>query len=387
MTDLSDQTSTDPAAGLLPAGLRDVLPPRADVESATTERLMASFAAWGYRRVKPPLVEYEDTLLAGPGHALAGQTFRFMDTASQRMLGVRPDITLQVARIAGTRLAHEPRPLRLSYAGQVLRTRGGQLRPERQFAQAGFELIGSAAAAADLEVALLATEAVSALGIKALSLDVTNPLLVPALCEGLGLAAATARAARLALDHKDAAALREAVGRGREADVLAALLDVGPSRTVLARLGTLDLPPRAAAMVAELRGLCEGVAASFPDLLVTLDLGEFRGFEYHTGISFSLFARGVRGELGRGGRYLGSAGEPSTGCTVYLDSIMRALPAGEPERLLFLPFGTPRKVAGKLQAEGWKVVQGLEPVADAAAEARRLGASHVLRDGAAHAVS
>jgi ATP phosphoribosyltransferase regulatory subunit len=386
MNEMSEQAA-DPSAGLLPAGLRDVLPPRAEVEVSTTERLMASFAAWGYQRVKPPLVEFEDTLLAGPGLALAGQTFRFMDTASQRMLGVRPDITLQVARIAATRLSHEPRPLRLSYSGQVLRTRGGQLRPERQFAQAGFELIGSAAPAADLEVALLATEAVVGLGVKALSLDVTNPLLVPAICEELGLEASAARAARLALDHKDAAALQEAVGRGREANLLAALLDVGPSRSVLSRLSRLDLPPRATAMVAELRGLCEGVAASLPDLLVTLDLGEFRGFEYHSGISFSLFARGVRGELGRGGRYLGSSGEASTGCTLYLDSLMRALPSGQPQRLMFLPFGTPRPEARRFQDDGWRLLQGLEPVADAAAEARRLGASHLLRDGAPHPLS
>jgi ATP phosphoribosyltransferase regulatory subunit len=378
MNDQSDSTN-DAASGLLPAGLRDVLPPRAELEAQTTERLMAAFAASGYRRVKPPLVEYEETLLSGLGQALAGDTFRFMDTSSQRMLGIRPDITLQIARIAATRLRHEPRPLRLSYAGQVLRTRGGQLRPERQFAQAGFELIGSDAPAGDLEVALLATEAVLALGVGNLSLDVTNPLLVPALCDGLGFDPARTRAARLALDHKDAAALVDAAGPGYAGDVLKALLEVGPSRQVLARLGRFDLPPRAAALVAELRALCDGVTGALPDLLVTLDLGEFRGFEYHSGISFSLFARGVRGELGRGGRYVAGSGEPSTGCTLYLDSLMRALPAPEVAQEVLAPFGAPRDLLKRLRAEGWSVVQSLSPVADLAAEAKRLKIAHVLR--------
>src|SRR5690606_22782545 len=138
---------------LLPAGLRDILPPDAAFEAAAVGRVMACFAAHGYEQVKPPLIEFEDGLLAGPGAALAAETFRLMDPVSQRMMGVRADMTLQVARIAASRLRNLPRPLRLSYAGQVLRVAGSQLRPERQFGQAGVELIGAASAAADAEVA------------------------------------------------------------------------------------------------------------------------------------------------------------------------------------------------------------------------------------------
>src|SRR5690606_35936945 len=105
-------------------------------------------------RVKPPLIEFEDGLLSGPGAAVAADTFRLMDPVSQRMMAIRADMTLQVARIAATRLRNQPRPLRLSYAGQVLRVAGTQLRPERQFGQAGVELIGAACPAADAEVAL-----------------------------------------------------------------------------------------------------------------------------------------------------------------------------------------------------------------------------------------
>ena len=118
--------------GLLPAGLADLLPPDAAREARAIDVAIERFAAFGYERVNPPLVEFEESLLGGPGAALASQTFRLMDPVSQRMMGVRSDMTVQVARIAVTRLKHEPRPLRLSYGGAVIRVRGGQLKPERQ---------------------------------------------------------------------------------------------------------------------------------------------------------------------------------------------------------------------------------------------------------------
>ncbi|HKF59930.1 MAG TPA: ATP phosphoribosyltransferase regulatory subunit, partial [Dongiaceae bacterium] len=120
-------------SSLLPAGLQDVLPPEAAHEAAVVERLMGVFASNAYERVKPPLVEFEESLLSGPGAAMSTWSFRLMDPVSQRMMALRADMTLQVARIAATRLARQARPLRLSYAGQVLRVRGSDLRPERQF--------------------------------------------------------------------------------------------------------------------------------------------------------------------------------------------------------------------------------------------------------------
>src|ERR1700761_2481149 len=140
---------------LLPHGLRDILPPDARIEADTVERLMAILGQYGYDRVKPPLVEFESSLLDGPGAAMTHETFRLMDPISHRMIAVRADMTLQIARIATTRLVKSPRPLRLSYAGQVLRVRGSQLRPERQVGQVGAELIGSDAPEADAEGAAL----------------------------------------------------------------------------------------------------------------------------------------------------------------------------------------------------------------------------------------
>src|SRR5947209_1290396 len=121
-----------PHQALLPAGLYDLLPPEAEVEAAVTGRLIGVLASYGYERVKPPLVEFEETLLSGAGSAMASDTFRTMDPISHRMVALRADMTPQIARIAATRLPHRPRPLRLSYAGQVLRVKGSEMRPERQ---------------------------------------------------------------------------------------------------------------------------------------------------------------------------------------------------------------------------------------------------------------
>ena len=139
---------------------------------------MAAFAAHGYERVKPPLLEFEDSLLAGSGADLAEQTFRLMDPDTRRMMGLRADMTPQIARIASTRLAGAARPLRLSYSGQCLRVHGGQLAPERQMTQAGIELIGTDSPAADAEIVLVGAEALASLGLARVSFDLTLPPLV-----------------------------------------------------------------------------------------------------------------------------------------------------------------------------------------------------------------
>ena len=148
--------SEAPHPALLPTGMHDLLPPEAEIEATVVARLMATLAAHGYERVKPPLVEFDETLFAGAGAAMAGATFRMMDPVSHRMIGVRADVTPQIARIAATRLGNAPRPLRLSYAGQVLRVKGSEIRPERQVGEVGAELIGAAEPEADVEAVAVA---------------------------------------------------------------------------------------------------------------------------------------------------------------------------------------------------------------------------------------
>lgn len=373
---------------LLPEGFHDDLPPDAEYEATVVERLLARFYAFGYERVAPPLVEFEESLLSGSGKTLARQMFRLMDPASQRMMGVRTDITIQVARIAATRLAAEPRPLRLCYAGQVLRVRGGQLRSKREFGQVGVELIGAAGPEADIEVLLVAADAIAAVGIGGLSIDLTVPTLVSTLAEELGLTKAAARTIRAALNAKDIGALQSLDGRA--GTVFRGLLAAaGRADEALAALDRLKLPPRSAAIVAELAEVVGRMQALLPDLALTIDPGEARGFEYQSGISFTLFAAGGRGELGRGGRYLipdteGHAGTPAIGAigvTLYLDSLLRVAPAPVVAAKVYLPFGTSLIEMRAVQDEGWRTVRGLTPEADQIQAARVAGCGHLYANG------
>lgn len=375
---------------LLPSGLHDLLPPRAAQEADTIRAFTDTFAAFGYEQVKPPLVEFETTLTGAAengGGSLTGQMFRLMDPASQRMMAVRADITLQVARIAETRLRDTARPLRLSYAGDVLRVRGSQLRPERLFAQAGVELIGAADVSADVEAVVLAAEALAAAGITAPTIDLNSPALVAHLLADIGVDDAVVAQLRTALDHKDAAAVREltrahGVAFGAGARVLNDLVSAsGAAEDVLPKLQALELPAAAVAEVDRLEAVVAGVRAARGGLSLTLDPVEYRGFEYHTGVSFTVLAAGVRGELGRGGRYITTAGEAATGFSLYLDSIMRALPEPPAAQKLYLPFDMPAAEAGQLRADGWITVAGLAPETDARAEAQRLGCSHCWHNG------
>ncbi len=368
-------------SALLPAGLEDILPPQAAHEADVVERLIASFAGRGYERVKPPLMEFEETLLAGAGAAVAQQTFRLMDPVGQRMMALRADMTPQVARIAATRLKNAPRPLRLCYGGQVLRVRGGQLRSERQFGQAGVELIGAPQEDADAEIVLLAAETLSEVGVTGLSVDLSLPPLVGLLVGELGFGDGPGRALRQALDRKDAAAVDKLAGV--EAPLFQALLRAaGPAAEALKTLAGLTLPAAATDEVARLDRVVALIRAAAPELTLTIDPAEHRGFEYQTGVSFTVFAEGVRGELGRGGRYAAElphgTRESSTGFTLYMDTVLRALPEAEPPRRVYLPHGTAAARSRELRAAGWATLAGLEAVTDPSVEARRLACSHLL---------
>ena len=165
---------------VLPAGLSDLMPLEAMLEADVINSLMgSSFTALGYARVKPPLVEFEETLLAdGPGAALATNSFRVMDPQSSQMMAIRADMTAQIARLAQTRMAHQPRPLRLAYYGDVLRIKPDPLNPERQLTQVGAEMIGASELVHDAELAVAALTALQDAGVRQLTIDLGVPRLL-----------------------------------------------------------------------------------------------------------------------------------------------------------------------------------------------------------------
>ncbi|WP_458097455.1 ATP phosphoribosyltransferase regulatory subunit [Roseomonas sp. WA12] len=373
---MTDDLLSPANPALLPAGLSDLLPPEAAREAALVEAMMSVFASHGYERVKPPLLEFEEGLLTGSGAALADQTFRLMDPESQRMMGLRADTTPQVARIAATRLRDVARPLRLSYAGQVLRVRGTQIAPGRQLPQLGVELIGVDSAEADAEAAALGVEGLAAVGILDVALDITLPSMSPALLDAAGLeGAARGRLAR-ALDRKDAAEVaRLAEAAGPPAIFLTELLAAaGPADGALAALRAAPLPEGPRRIADNAAEVVAAIRRRLPDLRIMLDPVEFRGFRYHTGVAFTLYGTGRVGELGRGGRYM-SGEEPATGLSLYPDAALRAAPVAARAARVFLPAGHDPARAVALRSEGYVTVAALSPADDA----RALGCTHELR--------
>ncbi len=338
---------------LLPEGFRDKLAPLAAQEARLLLDLVNLFAGHGYERVDPPLVEFEDSLLAGPGAAQAEKMFRLMDPVSKRMMGVRSDMTHQVARIASTRLKGEARPLRLSYGGRVLRVQGSQLEHDRQRSQAGIELIGSASAAAEVEVITVAIDALNHVGISDLSVD----LALPGLANALG-----------------------------------AEFSVMDAEAALEKLRAIKLDQHGIDLITNLSEIVAAVKLREPDIGLTIDPSEIRGFEYHTGVGVTLFARGSRREIGRGGRYSIRADdgtdEPAVGLTLYTDSLAQVLPATDPAKRIYLPKGTDPAEASALRDDGWQTIQGLESEAtmdqSPSEEALRLRCSHIFQAGDIH---
>jgi ATP phosphoribosyltransferase regulatory subunit len=375
------------ALALLPAGLHDLLPPDAEREAALVERAMGVFRAHGYERVKPPLVEFEESLLSGVGRAWALQTFRLLDPESQRMMAIRADMTLQVARLSRSRLVKAPRPLRLCYAGEVLRVGGALLSPERQFRQVGCELIGSLDASSDAEIIVVAAEALTRLGVPNLSIDLNLPTLVPTIFAAYGVTGEEERRLAHALAHRDRAVAGAASNLG---PLLADLLDLaGPADAAIEKFARITLPPAAEPSRTRLVDAVRRIRAASPDLMLTVDPLERQGFEYQTGLSFTIFARGSRRELGRGGRYRiggdGGAtaaepgqGEPATGFSLFADAILNATPEAARPRRVYLPFGTSPAAAAALRAKDWITVSALAEVSDVEADAKRLGCSHIL---------
>ncbi|OSQ38921.1 ATP phosphoribosyltransferase regulatory subunit [Thalassospira mesophila] len=373
---------------LLPAGLQDVLPVVAAQEAQIREKLMASFALAGYDRVKTPLVEFEESLLEGAAPELAKQTFRLMDPVSHRMMGVRSDMTPQVGRIAATRLKDDPRPLRLAYSGDVLRIQGTQLRPERQFAQVGAELIGVSSAAADTEIVLLALEALENVGMPDVSVDLNLPTLPTRLFEAFSVSPDDREKLTQALERRDVAAIKAA--NGPVTDVLVTLLEAaGPASTALPRLKRLELPLGASEDLHRLVEVAERILASDLDAALTIDPVEMAGFRYQTGVSFTIFGKHVRGELGRGGRYRagGASGEAATGMSLFMDTVLRGLDAPVAAPRVYLPLGVAQREARKLRHDGHVTIAALEGAAEAKTadaarkEAERMGCDFIYLDG------
>ena len=342
---------------LLPEGLKDLLIEEASDESELVKSLLGSFQSSGYEIVKPPLIEHEDSILNNVGKKLEENMFKLIDPKTQKTLCLRPDITIQISRIASSRLLNVPRPLRLSYSGDILRLRTTQIRPERQFNQTGFELIGEESHLADIEVISLAVESLKKIGVLNISIDLTLPTFIQTVCNDLDLSSEETAVIRGLLDKKDLASLRK-LKFTKETNIFESVLNsIGPVTKALGILDSLKLSDKAKNLISHIDDVYKGLKKDLPDIIITLDLSELNGFEYHTGLGFSLFSPQAKSELGKGGRYLTSNSESAVGFSVYLDSLLKISIENKKGNRILIPLAASFEESKKLRDAGWLTVK------------------------------
>lgn len=310
----------------IPPGSQDLL-------AGDVKRRRRVQAAWfelaegrGYAEVIPPTFEYEEVFTRGAGADLASRLVRFVDQDG-RLVALRADFTSSIARLATSRLASEPLPLRLCYAGKVYRQEvdgGGR---SRELFQLGAELIGDASVDADVEVLRLAIDLLREVGITDFQINLGEVGFVRPLLADLPPEASSSL--RGAIDRKDRAELAEAVRRWQPAEATARALVELPTligrREMLRRARELAVGAEALASIDRLEEI-DRVLSDAERKHLVYDLGEIRGLGYYTGIQFEIFVAGFGRAVGYGGRYdrlLAQYGldRPAVGLALETDSL------------------------------------------------------------------
>jgi ATP phosphoribosyltransferase regulatory subunit len=352
---------------LLPEYIEDVLPAEAERIEMLRRTLLDLFKVHGYQYVIPPMLEYMESLITGVGHDLDLATFKVVDQLTGRLMGVRADMTPQVARIDAHLLNHQG-ITRLCYAGSVLRTKPDGLAQTREPLQLGAELYGHAGVASDIEIQRLLIKALTAIGISEVHIDFSHVNVFGSLIEASQISPQLEYELYSALQSKDkssiAALSRQLDKTARES--LLHLTDLNGDISILAKAAKVlpDIP----AIQAALANLSQvGLALNDLDVTVGFDLSELRGYHYHSGIVFAAYAQGYKGPLALGGRYdeVGQAfgrARPATGFSLDLRGVVTALPSAKPTMAIFAPGNDDHTLSVKidnLRAEGHVVIQEL----------------------------
>lgn len=371
MSSLSNQK------GLLPAGLSDILYPNAHIQSKIIENLLDVFSSYGYLRVKPPLVEYEETLLSdGPGEVLKDSTFRVMDPLSQKMLALRSDVTAQISRIASTRLSHLSRPLRLSYSGDVLRVKGDSFNMERQKTQVGAELIGPKSEVIDAEIMLVCVKALKSINIDNLTIDINLPFLRKYLLTGIS--PSLKHSINQYIDNKDKQSLKKL--KFENLNIISELMDVfGDHLNVIKYLQELKSKGILVDIIDHYLTVIDIVRKNDKSIKLSIDPLENRGFKYHTGITFTIFSDKLKGEIAKGGSYNILTGETATGCTIYTEKVYPKLMLNLDKDLVYIPYLN-MKDADEIIKKGYRIVFGSVANSEFEKEASEMNCKYIWKD-------
>ena len=296
---------------LLPEGMDEILPEQAERLERLRRLLLDSFACWGYQLVIPPFVDFLDSLLTGSGHDLDLQTFKLTDQISGKLLGVRADMTPQVARIDAHNLKHAW-PTRLCYTGTILHTLGDPLEKTRSPMQIGAELYGHAGLESDYEIITLMLETLALSGLENVHLDLGHVGIYRALIQQIGLSAQQEAVLFEILQRKARTELQQFITEHAIAE---------PGKTCLLALpqlnGDASILDKAIALfnnsgladaglikaLTDLQTIAAKLKLNYPHLPVSFDLAELRGYHYHTGLVFAAFVPSIGREIARGGRY------------------------------------------------------------------------------------
>lgn len=350
---------------LLPENIADVLPSEARKIEELRRVILDNFRLYGYELVMPPMLEYLESLLAGAGQDTGLRTFKLVDQLSGRTMGLRADMTTQVARI-DAHLLNRTSVTRLCYAGSVLHTRPFGLHATREPLQIGAEIYGHAGLEADAEVQELALASLALAGFTEVRLD---------LCHVGVLRAIIANDARA---HQDEAELYTLLRAKDTPGLQAITADYdGATRAALLALpslyGDVEVIGRARSMLPQL----PGIAAALDELVslvklaggasVTIDLADLRGYQYESGAMFAIYVPGLPNAVARGGRYdhVGEAfgrARPATGFSMDLRELARLLPMAERKRSVRAPWGRDALLRAKiveLRKAGEVVIQSL----------------------------
>jgi ATP phosphoribosyltransferase regulatory subunit len=376
---------------LLPDGIEEILPEEANHLENLRSKLLELFACWGYELVIPPFIDFLDSLLTGSGHDLDLQTFKLTDQVSGEMLGVRADMTPQVARIDAHNLKHEW-PTRLCYVGTILHTRGDPLQKTRSPMQIGAELYGHPGKESDVEVIRLMLEMLAITGLQDIHLDLGHVGIYRALSKQAGLTELQESELFDVLQRKARPELRELMeSYPIDNDLKQMLLKLpelngGKDTIDKAQIVLLKANNEVKSALADLEAIAEKMAALFPLLSISFDLAELRGYHYHTGIVFAAFVPSVGREIARGGRYdnIGAVfgrARPATGFSAdlkLLSSLVRQFSQIVRRELIFAPFSEDMELNQKirdLRAQQQAVVQQLPGQTGSAKE---LGCTSIL---------
>ena len=364
---------------LLPDGIEELLPEEAMRLEGLRRRLLDTCFAFGYELVFPPLIEFLESLLTGTGHDLELSTFKLIDPLTGRLLGVRADLTPQVARIDAHNLKREL-PTRLCYVGTVLRAYADPLDKSRSPIQIGAELYGHAGPEADLEVIQLMLELLAQAGVLEVHLDLGHVGIYRGLARRAGLDAEQEAELFAILQRKSRPDLSQFLAQSLGSALrrhFFALLDLNGESEVLAeaKKSLADAGEEVKAALERLEQVATCLKRRYPALPIHFDLAELRGYRYHTGLVFAALVPGYGREIARGGRY-DAIGEvfgrarPAVGFSADLKQLIKyGVPLEEPPlRRLLAPPGEDLELLEtirSLRLKGWQVVQSLTGQEDA----------------------